>query len=420
MGERIMAEQDFEKMALTPADEFPFHATPYPMSYIPNSDPAWDDGYYFLAYDAVSGVQVWTGMRVAPNTNMIGGYVNTNLGGVQRALRLSRIWRDDFDVAIGPLRFEFVEPLKAIRLTCAENPAGITFDILWQGLAPCHLAQHHVAVRAGRRATDQSRYHQVGQASGWLDIDGTRHDIQGWGGSRDRSWGIYESRPPLAAAPRHIPPVPAPDVPRALRFSAFVEAEDLSSYFHFHEGPDGQRQVLNDAFGVPLEGSVDFGWHGGKLAFVDYDHALNWRPGTRSVTDGTVTMTDVMGGRWTFAFDVPHPPHVLGQIGYHVGAWHDGGTIHTWHGASPAMEWDEFDFSRQPSEHTFPGSGETRKVFGVEHIAHVRLTSPDGRVRRGRAQFEVFLNGRYAPYGFEGQEAHGAAVQDGLTGRGLA
>src|SRR5579871_3151983 len=128
-----------------------------------------------------------------------------------------------------------------------------------------------------------------------------------------------------------------------------------------------------------------------------------------------VTLTDANGGLWSFAFDCPHPPHVLGQIGYHVGAWHDGGTIHTWHGGNLALEWDEFDFSRQPCQHTFPGNGETRTVFGVEHLAKVRLTAPDGKVRIGRSQFEVFLNGRYSPYGFPAQESHG-----GLTGRGVA
>ena len=53
-----MSEQEFEKMALSPLDEYPFHSTPYPMSYVPNTDPAWDDGYYFLAYDLETGVQV--------------------------------------------------------------------------------------------------------------------------------------------------------------------------------------------------------------------------------------------------------------------------------------------------------------------------------------------------------------------------
>lgn len=412
-----MSEPDFEKMPLTPADEYPFHATPYPMSYVPNSDPAWDDGYYFLAYDLEAGVSLWTGMRIAPNSNMIGGYANTNINGVQRCLRLSRIWRDDFNVAIGPLRYEFVEPLKAIRLICEPNESGIEFDIMWTGLAPCHTAAHHTAVRAGRRTTDQTRYHQVGICTGTLRIGDNSYsmaDAAPWGGSRDRSWGIYESRPPLGLDPAFLPPSEIVGTPRALRFSCFVEAEDLSTYFHFHEGPDGERGPLNDAFNAPLEGSIDFGWNGPHLKFADYSHRLNWREGTRSVTDGVVTLIDVEGGKWTVELDVGPPPHVLGQIGYHVGAWSDGGTIHTWHGRSPAMEWDEFNFSTQPCEHTFPGNGHTRTVYGVEHFARVRLTDPAGRVRIGRSQFEVFLNGRYSPYGFEDQKNFG-----GLTGRGI-
>jgi hypothetical protein len=79
------------------------------------------------------------------------------------------------------------------------------------------------------------------------------------------------------------------------------------------------------------------------------------------------------------------------------------------------MEWDEYDFSVQPCDHTFPGTGETRKVFGVEHITDVMITSPDGTQTQGRAQIEIFLNGRYSRYGFEDQSNHG-----GLTGRGIA
>ncbi len=182
-----------------------------------------------------------------------------------------------------------------------------------------------------------------------------------------------------------------------------------------HEGPDGENVYLNDAFGTPFEGWINFGWDGPALPLTTAKHQLTWRPGTRSITGGTVTLTDANGGQWLLALDVPHPPHVLGQIGYHVGAWTDGGTIHTYHGASPAMEWDEFDFSTQPCDHTFPGNGETRKVFGVEHLANVTVTAPNGKVTKGRAQIEIFLNGRYSPYGFEAQAAHG-----GLTGRGIA
>jgi hypothetical protein len=414
-----VAEQDFERMALTPYDEFPVHATPYPMSYVPSTDLAWDDGYYFLAYDLDSGIALWNGMRIAPNSNIIGGHSSFNIRGVQRTLRLSRIWRDDFSIAIGPLRYEFLEPMRAIRMVLEPNESGMSYDVVWRGLAPAHLAAHHRAVRSGRFTTDQSRYHQVGTATGWLEIDGKRYEMPQsapWGGTRDHSWGLYESRPPLSGGGKYLPPAPPPPVARALRFSMFLEAEGFSAYFHFHEGPDGERVHMNDAFGVPLEGWINFGWDGPAIEIVDYRHELEWRAGTRSVTRGKVVLTDANGGQWTFELDVVAPPHVLGQIGYHVGAWRDGGTIHTYHGASPALEWDEFDFSQQPCQHTFPGSGETRTVFGVEHLAAVRITAADGKVSRGRTQFEVFLNGRYSPYGFKDVIAHGG----GLTGRGLA
>ncbi|MFA5630669.1 MAG: hypothetical protein WC997_04065 [Porticoccaceae bacterium] len=412
-----MPEHDFEKMALTPYDEFPVHATPYPMSYVPSTDYAWDDGYYFLAYDIESGIALWNGMRVTPNANVIGGHTSFNVRGVQRTLRLSRIWRDDYNLSIGPFRYEIIEPLRAIRMVLEANDSGMSYDLIWRGLAPPHLAAHHRAVRQGRFTTDQSRYHQVGTASGWFEIDGKRHEIpesRPWGGSRDHSWGLYEGRPPLSGGAQWLPPTAPQEIPRALRFSMFLESEGFSAYFHFHEGPNGERVHFNDTFGIPLEGWINYGWDGPVLEIVDYTHALKWRPGTRSVTSGTITLRDKSGGVWTLELEVNLPPHVLGQIGYHVGAWRDGGTIHTYHGKSPAMEWDEFDFSVQPCEHTFPGTGEKRTVFGVEHLASVKTIAPDGKVTRGRAQFEVFLNGRYSPYGFEDQAAHG-----GLTGRGL-
>jgi hypothetical protein len=413
-----VAEEEFEKLSLTPFDEFPVHATPFPMSYVPNTDFAWDDGYYFLAYDIESGIAIWNGMRVAPNSNIIGGHSSFNIRGVQRTLRLSRIWRDDYSLAIGPFRYEFVEPMRLIRMVLEPNESGMSYDVLWRGLAPAHLAAHHRAIRTGRFTTDQSRYHQVGVATGWMEIDGKRielSDAAPWGGTRDHSWGLYESRPPLSGGAQWLPPSPKPPIIRALRFSLFLESEGFSAYFHFHEGPGGERVVFNDAFGIPLEGWINVGWDGPSLKIVDYRHELKWRPGTRSVTSGKVMLTDERGGQWSLDIEVKAPPHVLGQIGYHVGAWRDGGTIHTYHGASPAMEWDEFDFSRQPCEHTFPGSGVKRTVFGVEHLAAVKTTAPDGTVTQGRAQFEVFLNGRYSPYGFEEQFDHG-----GLTGRGLA
>lgn len=53
------------------------------------------------------------------------------------------------------------------------------------------------------------RYAQTGRWSGWLEVDGTRHQVtpDRWWGSRDRSWGIRpvgEPEPPGINAARPL------------------------------------------------------------------------------------------------------------------------------------------------------------------------------------------------------------------------
>lgn len=401
---------------LTPYDEFPVHQAPYPVSYIPASDTSWDSGYYFGIFNVEQGLFLITGLRINPNTDMLGAHASINVRGRQRTLRLSRIWRGNYGLDVGPLKYDFVEPLKKIHLTLGENSSHLRFDVTWDAVGPPHLSSHHRAVSRGRLTTDQTRYNQVGRPAGWVEVDGTRHPIEpeSWGACRDRSWGIYESRPPVATPAKWLPPKVAVGLRRAMRFSCFFEADEISGHFHFHEGENGERSGLNDAFGTPFEGRIDFGWKR-SVKLVSAEHKLVFRPGTRSMTSGELALIDEAGGTWRLSLEVPHPPHVLGQVGYHPGAWRDGGTIHTYHGPGIVEEWDEFDFAVQPCKHTFPGTGETRTVFGVEHVARASFLAPDGRAFKGRSQIEIFLNGKYTPYGFLDQEDSG-----GLTGRGVS
>jgi len=412
-----MNQDDLLAFELTPYDEFPVHQAPWPVSYIPASDMSWDSGYYFGVYNVAEGLFLITGLRINPNTDMLGAHASINMRGRQRTLRLSRVWRGNYAIEVGPLRYEFVEPLRKIRLTLAENGSGLSFDVLWEAAGPPHLSSHHRAVSRGRLTTDQTRYNQVGRPSGFVKVDGQLHAIEpkSWSACRDRSWGIYEPRLPVATPARWLPPRQQVGLRRALRFSCFFDTGEFSGHFHFHEGENGETTGLNDAFGTPFEGRLDFGFSGEQINFVSAEHRLEFRPGTRSMTCGSLLLTDEHGAVWRVDLDVPHMPHVLGQVGYHPGAWKDGGTIHTYHGPGVVEEWDEFDFSQQPCPHTFPGTGETRTVFGVEHVARIRFMSPEGRTFDGSSQIEIFLNGRYAPYGFEDQNEAG-----GLTGRGIA
>ena len=409
-----MSEHEYP---LTPYDEFPVHQAPYPLSYVPSTDYAWDEGYFYMVYSADAQVNLITGMRINPNADIIGVHVGINYRGRQRTVRMSRTWRKQFYTAVGPLRYDVVEPYRDIRLSLGENEAGLTFDLHWLGLAPLHLSAHHLATVRGRRTTDQARYNQTGTAQGWIEFEGQRFEVSpvNWGASRDHSWGIYEARPPLVPETQWLPPPDVKGVKRALRFSMFFAAGDYSGHLHLHEDEDGNQVATNDAFGIPFEGAIDSGFDLPRVHLRSGSHALVFVAGTRSLRQGTLTLIDETGGVWKVRFDVAWPAAPVIQCGYHLGSWRDGGTIATYHGpADPHFEWDEFDFSKQPTAHTLYGTTTPRQVYGVEHIARIRLTDPREQVVQGQAQIEVFLNGRFAPYGFSAQEAQG-----GLTGRGV-
>jgi hypothetical protein len=78
------------------------------------------------------------------------------------------------------------------------------------------------------------------------------------------------------------------------------------------------------------------------------------------------------------------------------------------------LEWDEFNFSAQPTRYAPYGAGGAaardtfgmgldyaQPIYGGEYLMKVRTRSPDGAIHDGAAHVEHFVNGPYRPYGFE-------------------
>lgn len=386
---------------LTPYDEFPVHQSSRPFSHIPSTDFSWDDGYYFGAYSADEGVFLFTGLRVSPNSDVVGGYVGINVRGRQYTVRLSRRWRGDFSTSIGPLSYDFVRPMEQIRLTLLENSSALQFELDWHALAPPYLEAHHSASSRGRQTTDQSRYVQCGAPRGWISFDGKRYEVgPGWSGARDHSWGLYHGRAPLGDPTPWLPPADPDSGVRALRFWMPFQTPDHAGFYHFHEDAAGRRAGLNDVFGTPFEGWIDRA--GERIELVDVAHELAFLPGTRALASGSLTLTDRRGGRWIQHLELASPPWFPLTIGYVQGSWSDGGTIATYHHADDgvALEWDDFDHSVQPFTHTFVGGLEVPGLHGAEHLVRVTSIAPDGSSSTGTAQLELFIQGAYRPYGF--------------------
>jgi hypothetical protein len=407
---------------LSQYDEYPIHQAARPFAHIPSTDYSWDDGYYFGAFSADEGVFLLTGMRVNPNADMIGGYAIINVAGRQYSVRVSRCWRRQMDTRIGPLAYRFVEPLRVIRLTLEPNDSALSFDLTWSGVAPAFEEDHHYAETRGRATTDKTRYSQPGAVSGFIQFQGKRYEVtpDRWAGDRDHSWGLYADRKPLGGYTEWLPPRPVPAVRRALRFWTLFTADQWSGFYHLHESESGEQVRMNDVFGSPFEGMLFPGWEGRPVKLASARHELVFERGTRILKSAVLHLQDEQGRAWQQRFEVAAPPWVPQTMGYTPGSWKDGGTMHTYHGSEElALEWDDFDFSRQPFEYTaYPprhggarvsneeiskafGLGTPAQCYGVEYLARIELISPQGTLHRGQGHVECFVDGRFDPYGFE-------------------
>jgi len=402
---------------LTPYDEYPVHQAPYPFSYVPSTDYSWDDGYYFGVFSPKEQVFLAVGLRVNPNTDMVGGYALFNWQGRQYTVRFNRSWRRDFALRVGPFSIDFIEPLRKIRLVLAKNASGLEFDLLWEGSSPAYMEEHHVSVNRGRRTTDQTRYSQPGKASGSIRFRDRRFDVEpgGWSGSRDHSWGLYAERPPLAPQRSLLPPKQIEGPQRSLRFWTVFRADPYSGFYHMHETADGLQLKMNDVFGTPFGGQLFRGWSESAITLTAGRHELEFERGTKILKGGRIFLTDSEGRQWRQEIRVASPPWVPMTMGYTPGSWKDGGTFFTYHGSEElAFEWDEFDFSKQPMMYTpYQVSGAAARdefgmglayekpIHGIEYLGEITTIAPDSTRAVGAGQIESFVNGPYRPYGFE-------------------
>jgi hypothetical protein len=394
---------------LTPYDEFPVHQHSRPFSVVPVTDPAWDDGYFFGVYSAEEKLFLYMGMRINTNTDMVGGYAGIMLDGVQHTLRLSRIWRPHFEVAIGPLTFNFVEPMKRVMLRLGANDSDLTFDLEWIAIAPAHEEEHHLASEGERVTTDQTRYSQTGTARGTITFKGHTWVVEPgrWYGDRDHSWGLYRQREPLRIPAKYLPPRKLPAARRALRFWMPFSTPDYSGFYHFHEDEHGHQVKMNDVFGSAFEGRIDYGFSGRSLRFVSAQHQLKFVPGTRAVSSGVVDLVDEQGRAWRHEIYVATSPWQSFMIGYNGGSWRDGGNIGSYHGSGIYQECDEFDLAIQPFDlDDYLGRPRTR--YGNEYVVRVRSTGPDG-ISEGLGHLETFIDGTYRRYGFVNDGNAGAS-----------
>ena len=109
---------------LTAADEWFNHQIVNTHAAVGTADRAWTEKAWFALARKDGKMAASFGLGKYANRNVLDGFAGVQIGTQQRTVRASRVLSsriDDTDV--GPLRYEVLEPFKAIRITLAENAA---------------------------------------------------------------------------------------------------------------------------------------------------------------------------------------------------------------------------------------------------------------------------------------------------------
>ena len=150
--------------ALTGADEAFNHQIVNTFAAVGTADRAWTEKAWFTLMRKDGSLQVSLGLGKYANRNIVDGFAGVQTGTRQMTVRASRMLSADPETMnVGPIGYEVIEPLKAIRLTLGENTAQpLRFDLTFTATMPAFFENRDVVIQSGRAASDVIRFHQVG------------------------------------------------------------------------------------------------------------------------------------------------------------------------------------------------------------------------------------------------------------------
>jgi len=307
---------------LVPEDELLTHQIVDTFATVSQSDPSWTEKIWTTAHARDNSLQIVLGVGKYTNRGVFDGAAGVCRSTEQWTVRGGRrLSADSSGTAVGPIHYSVVEPLRSIRIRLDETEhAPIAFDVVMQGsFAPAledpwpdrspdgYRVSHHVL-----------RYHQIGVASGRVEVEGVRVEANPdeWISIRDHSWGL---RPGVGK--------PIPGLPRGGRridqmFMTWcpmtLTRPDGSAYslfvFFQQERGDGFESTRYQA-GQQNDDGTAF-----RFAAVEQD--LHFDDGNRRLSHGTITLTETDGTKRPLTITPAGPTGFhLGTAGYY--GWND-------------------------------------------------------------------------------------------------
>ncbi|MER2224397.1 MAG: hypothetical protein ABS976_22700, partial [Rhodococcus sp. (in: high G+C Gram-positive bacteria)] len=167
---------------ITPHDELLIHQLPTTLDHVSQSDLRWTERIVMYGFDKTGEISIMTGLAKYPNRNVLDAYAMvTRKGEEARVVRLSTELNPQTGGlaawSVGPYTYEIVEPLRQVRSTVDANEHGLSLQLDFHGDFPVYEQTAAFHRTRGRVREDARRFYQNGTITGWIEIDGTRIDI---------------------------------------------------------------------------------------------------------------------------------------------------------------------------------------------------------------------------------------------------
>jgi hypothetical protein len=332
---------------LTALDEALLHQVPLTFEQAGSSDHRFFDRIIIGCFHPDGEAAFILGMGVYKNMNVIDGFVMAQSHSRrQYNVRFSKALRPlafGNSTRVGPLTFNPLEPFRHIRVSLDEGDYPISLQAEFRNVLPPRLEAPHTGRLDGRLHTDYLRYHQLGEARGWLCIDGERFDIEQWFAWRDHSWGI---RPFVGGFEPMTGTRTAGGLPSALRSGSKDIIVMHAGFWNGTEG--GGIQFIEDGGARRLYSDGSVGRPDdpmrSELTIANIDHDLRFHPGTRVLDRATFVLQLGNSEQWRVEAQSVGRPWVHRGGGYD-GGFFDGKGHGVWRSNDLLIEQDVYDVS---------------------------------------------------------------------------
>jgi hypothetical protein len=275
------------------------------------------------------------------------------------------------EISVGPIRIDVIEPLHKLRVLVNDPERGIAADLVFTGRAAPIEEPRFVRRIGPRTLMDYTRLTQNGRYHGFVDLDGVREPVEGFVGTRDRSWGV---RPVGMRDPQALVPATPPQF---FWLWSPTNFEKESLFFHSND----------DTAGLPWNRRAVWAPDDGPAReFENAKAQIAWKSGTRHAASATLTLGE--GAERLEATFTPIYDFFMLGLGYGHPKW-----AHGLNHGELAIEREDIVLkdvdARQPHH------------LHIQALCDVTCRSAGGQMHHGRGVLEQLAMGPHAPSGFK-------------------